>query len=539
MALVTAAGLSALVVAVASMPVGGLVHLLGQPLFWVIASLALLTDVRPIMAPGKSQPDSCTASLTFGFAALLYWGFPVAALLRSGTTLVAALAGRHAIHRALFNMAQLTLSLGAAGLVLSAAGTHPEPLAPWLPEGGRLLAVALAGLSYFAVNSVLVDVAVALHARAPIPATLRAALPYQAFVNLVLLSAAPLVAVVMGRSVLLVLLFLLPMSAIYASAARSMQREHQAHHDELTGLPNRTLLLRQAAGALPEAARSGGRAGFLLLDLDRFKEVNDTLGHHVGDALLRAVARRLTHSIRPGDLVARLGGDEFAVLLRSVPDGSVAREVAARLRTALAEPIRLEGLSLQIEASVGIALYPDDAAGVEVLLQRADVAMYLAKERRTGVETYAPDADHNSPARLSLLGELRRGIGRGELEVHYLPTMTLADGWPGGMEALVRWRHPRLGMITPADFMPVAEQSSLARDLTAYVVDAALAQAARWRQDGLLVQVSVNLSARDLLGTGLADAVERGLRRYGLRPGELMLEISEALLLRSSKVTRL
>jgi diguanylate cyclase (GGDEF)-like protein len=318
-----------------------------------------------------------------------------------------------------------------------------------------------------------------------------------------------------------------------------MQREHQAHHDELTGLPNRTLLLRQAAGALPEAARSGGRAGFLLLDLDRFKEVNDTLGHHVGDALLRAVARRLTHSIRPGDLVARLGGDEFAVLLRSVPDGSVAREVAARLRTALAEPIRLEGLSLQIEASVGIALYPDDAAGVEVLLQRADVAMYLAKERRTGVETYAPDADHNSPARLSLLGELRRGIGRGELEVHYLPTMTLADGWPGGMEALVRWRHPRLGMITPADFMPVAEQSSLARDLTAYVVDAALAQAARWRQDGLLVQVSVNLSARDLLGTGLADAVERGLRRYGLRPGELMLEISEALLLRSSKVTRL
>ena len=181
----------------------------------------------------------------------------------------------------------------------------------------------------------------ALHARAPIPATLRAALPYQAFVNLVLLSAAPLVAVVMGRSVLLVLLLLLPMPAIYAGAARSMQREHQAHHDELTGLPNRTLLLRQAAGALAEAARSGGRAGFLLLDLDRFKEVNDTLGHHVGDELLRAVARRLTHSIRPGDLVARLGGDEFAVLLARCPT----RAWPGRW------PIRLDGLSLQIEAS--------------------------------------------------------------------------------------------------------------------------------------------------------------------------------------------
>jgi diguanylate cyclase (GGDEF)-like protein len=178
------------------------------------------------------------------------------------------------------------------------------------------------------------------------------------------------------------------MSAIYASVARSAQREHQAHHDELTGLPNRTMLLRQAADALPEAARTGGRAGFLLLDLDRFKEVNDTLGHHAGDALLRAVARRLAHSLRHGDLVARLGGDEFAVLLRSVPDGSVAQEVAMRLRAALAGPMRLEGMSLQIEASVGIALYPDDATAVEVLLQRADVAMYLAKQRRTGVERY-------------------------------------------------------------------------------------------------------------------------------------------------------
>src|SRR5215469_16585329 len=526
---VTAGGLSALVVAVASMPVGGLIHLLGQPLFWVIASLALLADVRPIMAPGKSQPDSCTASLTFGFAALLYWGFPVAALLRSATTLAAALAGRHAIHRALFNMAQLTLSLGAAGLVLSAAGTHPQPLAPWLPAGGRLLTVALAGLAYFAVNSVLVDAA-ALHARTPVPATLRAALPYQAFVNLVLLSAAPLVAVVMGRSALLVLLFLLPMSAIHASAAMSVRREHQAHHDELTGLPNRSLLLRRTDDALLGVARSGGRAGLLLLDLDRFKEVNDTLGHPVGDALLRVVAHRLTHSVRPGDLVARLGGDEFAVLLPAAADESVAREVAARLRAALAEPIRLGGISFKIEASIGIALYPDDATTVEVLLQRADVAMYLAKERRTGIEMHAAYGDRSSSAQLSLLGELRRGMDRGELELHYLPKVFLADGRIGGMEALVRWRHPRLGMIMPAGFIPATEQSCLMRDLTAYVMDAALAQAAKWRQDGLLVQVSVNLSARDLLDGGLAEMVGRGLHRHGLLPGELMLEINEAVL---------
>src|SRR5262249_35478172 len=243
-----------------------------------------------------------------------------------------------------------------AGLILSVAGIHPQPLGPWLPEGGQLLAVAFAGIAYFAVNSVLVDVAVALHLRAPVAATLRAALPSPAFVNLVRLSAAPLVGVVMGRSALLVLLFLLPMSAINASAAMSVRREHQAHHDELTGLPNRALLLRRTDDALLGVARSGGRAGLLLLDLDRFKEVNDTLGHAVGDALVRGAAPRLPHSVRPGDLVARLGGDEFAVLLPAAADAGMAREVAVRLRAALAEPIRLGGILFEIEASIGIAL---------------------------------------------------------------------------------------------------------------------------------------------------------------------------------------
>ena len=530
LALVTAAGLGLLVAAAASVPARGLAHLLAEPLFWAVVGLALLAEIRPIVAPGRSRPDYGTAALTFSFAALLYWGFPVGALLRCATVLVAALVARRAVFRAVFNVAQLTLSLGAAGLVLSAAGTHPQPLAPWLPEGGQLLAVAFAAIAYCAVNVVLVDVAVALHARTPVAATLRAALPSQALVNLVLLSAAPLVAVVMGRSALLVLLFLLPMSAIHASAAMSVRREHQAHHDELTGLPNRALLLRRTDDALLEVARSGGRAGLLLLDLDRFKEVNDTLGHPVGDALLRVVAHRLTHSVRPGDLVARLGGDEFAVLLPSAAGESVTGEVAVRLRAALAEPIRLAGISFRIEASIGIALYPDNATTVEVLLQRADVAMYLAKQRRTGIEVHAPDARRSSSARLSLLGELRRGLGRGELELYYLPKVCLADGWADGMEALVRWRHPRLGMIMPADFIPATEQSCLMRDLTTYVVDAALAQAARWRQDGLPVQVSVNLCARDLLDGGLADMVGRGLHRHGLLPGELMLEINEAVL---------
>ncbi|MBO0775073.1 MAG: EAL domain-containing protein [Actinobacteria bacterium] len=527
---VTAAGLGVLAAGMVGAAAGGVTDLIRQPLFWALGALALIGELRPIVTPGKTDPDAGDASITFCFAALLYWGFPAAALLRTLTSVVAAGIGRRSAFRAAFNAAQELLSLGAAWLILDLTGIHGRPLAPWVPDNGQLPALALAAAAYFATNFVLVCSAVALHERAPMLATCRQALPYQAFVNLVLLAAAPLVAVVMDRSALLVLLFLLPLTAIYANAAMSVQREHQALHDELTGLPNRTLLLRRTGEALAEAARSGSKTGFLLLDLDRFKEVNDTLGHPVGDRLLRLVAHRLTHSVRPGDVVARLGGDEFAVLLPAVREVTAAREVAARLRAALAEPVRLEGMSFQVEASVGIALFPGDAAAVEVLLQRADVAMYLAKERRTGVETYAGEHDRNSPARLALLGDLRRAIDRGDLELHYQPKVTLADGCAIGMEALVRWRHPQRGMLMPGEFLPQAEQSYLMRDLTAWVVDSACRQASQWRREGLGVQVSVNLSARDLLDAGLPAVVDRGLDRWALPADSLMLEVSERVL---------
>src|SRR6185312_14393289 len=269
----------------------------------------------------------------------------------------------------------------------------------------HLGAIGLAAGACFAVSFLLVGVAVAVHERAPVPTTLRRLLPCQAFVSLVLLSAAPLVVVVMGQSALLVLLFLLPLSAVYASAAMSVKREHQALHDDLTGLPNRALLYAKTRAAVAEAARKGGgRAGFLRLDLDRFKLVNDTLGHPAGDRVLKIVAHRLAHGVRPGDLVARLGGDEFAVLLPAAPPGSTTREVAVRLRAALAAPIQIEGMTVQIEASIGIAFYPDDATGPDLLVQRADVAMYLAKERRTGVEAYSTGVARGSATPLSLLG---------------------------------------------------------------------------------------------------------------------------------------
>jgi diguanylate cyclase (GGDEF)-like protein len=507
-------------------------YLTGHPLFWVLAAIIVFSDIWPIVTPGRSSVEAPVASVAFSLAALIAWGLPVAVLLRAASTMGVGLAERKAVHRSAFNAASATLSMVGAWAVLYGLGLRGSPAHPWDPMDTDLGAILLAGIVCFAVNFLIVTVAVGLHSREPVLRTILRTLGYQSFVNFVLIATAPLVALAIStRSALFVLLFGFPLTAIYVNAAISVQREHQAHHDELTGLSNRKFLIGKLDSTLAQAAASGTKVGFLLLDLDRgLKEVNDTLGHAVGDRLLRLVAHRLTHSIRPGDVVARLGGDEFAVLLPAVKEASAAREVAARLRAAVAEPIRLEGMSFVIEVSIGIAMYPDDATPGELLMQRADVAMYLAKQRRSGVERYVADLDRNSPSRLALFGDLRRGLDRGELELHYQPKIYLTDRRVAGMEALVRWQHPVRGVVGPADFIPQVQQSYLMREVTAFVIDGALTQAALWRQAGMGVQVSLNVSGRDLLDSGLADLVAEGLARHKLPPDALLLEIDERVL---------
>ena len=301
-----------------------------------------------------------------------------------------------------------------------------------------------------------------------------------------------------------------------------------AYFDALTGLPNRTRFIE----AIQQAMSRGPRhpVALLLLDIDRFKEVNDTLGHSHGDALLRQVAARLDEAMYPGETVARVGGDEFGVL----SDVHVAEDVdhlVGRICAALHAPVSIEGIPIVVEASIGVALAPQHAPDAGRMLQRADVAMYHAKATGSGHAIYDPGFDSHSPGRLALLGELRHAIQAGELVLHYQPKIELRSGRVVGAEALVRWRHPSRGMVPPDDFILIAERTGLIKPLTEWVLREALRQCAVWRREGGPTSVAVNLSARSLYDPHLPQSVEEALQDCGLPADALELEITESAII--------
>jgi len=335
--------------------------------------------------------------------------------------------------------------------------------------------------------------------------------------------------------VLVLGLFYLSLIPVLRRVTRRMRAqmdriEHQALHDELTGLAHRTLLRDRVDQALRAARRTAGGGAILLLDLDRFKEINDTLGHEAGDALLRELAVRLSAILRQSDTVARLGGDEFAVLAPDVGDAARALALAEKLREELSRPVVVSDLGLEVEASIGIARYPAHGTDVETLLRHADVALYIAKEAHVPT-LYDAEHDHYSRARLTLVGELRRAIDEGQLVVHYQPKADMATGAIASVEALVRWAHPDHGLLSPDRFVPLAEHTGLIRPLTRWVLDTALAQCWAWERQGLDVGVSVNVSGRDLMDLHLPDEVAGLLARHGLEAGRLELEITENTIL--------
>jgi diguanylate cyclase (GGDEF)-like protein/PAS domain S-box-containing protein len=320
------------------------------------------------------------------------------------------------------------------------------------------------------------------------------------------------------------------------------QIRYLAYHDSLTGLGNRRLFKERLAMAVAQARRNGWRAGVLFLDLDHFKRINDTLGHSVGDALLQGVADRLAASVREGDAVARdemssaisrLGGDEFTVLVSAVQDAQDFAKVARRILEALARPFHLSGHEMVISGSIGITAWPDDGDDVEVLLRNADTAMYHAKEQgRNNYQFYAASMNAVALRRLILEGKLRRALEQGEFEIHYQPKVSLATGRTSGLEALLRWRDPELGIVLPGDFIPIAEETGLIDPLGEWTLRAVCRQIAAFQDEGLDVPpVSVNLSAHQFRGGRLVEQVRAALRDARVEPQQLELEITESVLM--------
>ncbi|MFJ8832753.1 putative bifunctional diguanylate cyclase/phosphodiesterase [Micromonospora aurantiaca] len=652
--------------------------------FWTMAVLAVACDARPFVPPGRRQTSAVFPSTCFTFAILLGWGFGPAVAVQAVAVAVSGWRLGYAPWRTGFNAAQYACALAAAYAVTRLGPGE-------LFGGGRLhwtdvAAVGGATLAWFVVNYGLVSSAVRLRFGDRWWPSVRSGLAYELLSTGSLLLLAPVLVAAARASAALIPLVLVPLFAVYRMARLSEEREQLADVDPLTGLPNRKALLTEVAEQVhlhgERAARGAPDAhlALLLLDLDRFKHVNDALGHAVGDRLLVEVSARLMGAVRAGDMVARLGGDEFAIVVPRLADIDQARERADRVVAALAEPVPLDGLPLDVGGAIGIALYPDHGEDFATLMRHADVAMYDAKHRNDTVAVYAPESDHNSAERLSLLADLRRvlesgpsaqggetvgvrggdgaaltpalpvradrparnqrpardgGRGRsgdgpnrwlrrrrdraeerhdddlieqiltgadpirrraaragagpgagplvvgdaefapetetadadlaqdaeaavstgapgvigptadgstageadeqaghpGEITMYYQPQIAIATGEVVGVEALLRWRHPRRGMVDPGELIQVAEQSAVMRLLTRRVVDDVVEQLAKWSAAGLTLRAALNVSVRDLHTGEIADQIADRLTRYGVPPERLQVEITEGALM--------
>lgn len=307
----------------------------------------------------------------------------------------------------------------------------------------------------------------------------------------------------------------------------SRELERMALYDPLTGLPNRTLMQDRLEHLLRSSARQNAQFAVMIMDLDRFKEVNDTLGHHVGDQLLQQIGKKMVATLHHADTIARLGGDEFAVVLPDA-DETHAMTVATRLLDALNEPMRLESLNCSVDASIGIAIYPTHGTDSATLLKHADVAMYKAKQSSTGYCLYHDDIDRGRPQAFLLTADLRHALEHGDLRLHYQPIVDLRTGRWHAVEALAQWQHRQLGPIAPDRFVPLIEQTGMIRSFTAWVIDTALSQWAQWREQGIELNVAVNLSMRNLQDREFPNLLAALLHKWSVSPRALKLEITES-----------
>ena len=500
-----------------------------SPQVTVFVAFILFGELLTIKAP--RHDDSITTSSSFVYALMLTSGAPAAMLAQAVASLIANIRERKSAVASAFKIGQQTIALGVAGLFLSVLSDLPSVSgsAPLLAHD--LPAILISGGAYFLTNNVLARTASALWLNLPVSDCHRSDFVFQALTAAVFLSLAPIIVVVAEFDLALVGMLVLPFLAIWKVEHDAVRNEHQALHDSLTGLPNRVLFADRVRQKVIDSNREVSSFAVLLMDLDHFKEINDTLGHHHGDLLLQQVGIRLRHVLRDGDTVARMGGDEFAILLSRVSDPGAAGGVAEKVLQALHQPFQVQGLSLELGASIGIACCPDHGNDLETLLQHADVAMFLAKETRNGYELYSAERDHHSTDRLALAGEMRRAIDAADIGLYLQPTIDLRSGRVVGAEALARWIHPERGVIAPMEFIPIAEQTGLIRPLTMRLLRTALGELRRWHDEGFELGVAVNISPRHLLDQQLPGDIARLLEQLEISPRWLKLEITESTML--------
>jgi diguanylate cyclase (GGDEF)-like protein len=513
---------------VAGLGARDLAHFGGLP-HWIFLAGLIVGETVPMRLVHDGSEGEITTSSTFAMALLLSAGAPAAIVGLTLAALVADVLQRKPPVRALFNVGQYAVTMFCAALAFSAiSGTPLLGSAPLSPED--LAACMAAAIVFFVVNAALVARAVSLAEGVEFWGYLRNDLAVQTATVGILLGLGPIVVITANFAPLALPLLGLPLLAVRRAGRQSVASAREALTDPLTSLPNRALFQDRLEQTLRLSEREDRRFAVMLLDLDRFKDVNDTLGHLQGDELLRGIAERVLETLRDCDTVARLGGDEFALLLPGIEEGEDALQLAVKLRELIERPFPSEGMVLEVGASVGIALYPAHGTDAETLLRRADVAMYQAKGRQTGQEIYTASHDPHSTEKLRLVGELRRATLDGELVAYFQPKMGIGDGLVEGVEALLRWRHPRRGLLMPGEFVPLAERTGHIGALTELVLDGALREARYALAAGRELRVAVNLSARSLLDDRIVDDVARLLERWDV-PGRLLqLELTESML---------
>ncbi|SDT77402.1 putative bifunctional diguanylate cyclase/phosphodiesterase [Actinoplanes derwentensis] len=492
--------------------------------FWTMALLAVLVDARPCLVPGRRASAVILPSISFTFAIALAWGAAPAIAVQLVAVAVAGARMRHSLRRTVHLALQHTAALLAAGTVAGLTSLRLDDSPGWWDAA----LICAAAVTWIVARHAVAGLVRGLTTDSRPPARRRRG-HADLLATSALLLLGPVVLVAAGVSPALLPLALLALHAVHRMVRWAGESERAARFDALTGLPNRRTLQAAMAERAPDRRRA-----LLLLDLDRFRAVNDALGHGAGDRLLTRVADRLTAVVPAHDMVVRLGGDEFAVLATRVEDPASARRIAEHLTEALSRPFPLDGTPVELSASIGIALQSGRRDG-STLLREAESAMYEAKQRGDQVAVHGPGVAENTPDRLTLVADLRDALRRDPpddgIVLYYQPQIAIATGEVAGVEALLRWRHPRRGMVGPEELLRAAEPTPVMRLLTARVLEEVVGQLAIWRDGPWPLRAAVNVSARDLHAGDIADRVGELLERYDVPAELLQLEITESALM--------